>query len=299
MGADMHGSPGAWDRSPSQITEDAGPPGSCILEAKRVSARIGPDGGSLTLGAARLEIPPRTLERPTVIRLIRRPLEGVESSECDLRMMYTAEPFGLKARPTVPFVLYWSLQQAPPRMCPVISRTRDPDRLECYVSARPEDISRGLWSGRHEPCVEGGPRLDGRTVLLFSDRLGHFRLTSEYPIERGDDVGSEAAGACVPAPSGHDRRVYRLVVDGQVRGPYMWLAACQDSSDCDEGDFCAGACFPPRWGNCRSRPRECDDEPYRPVCGCDGRRYPNACEANRNGVALVTYARNGCEKPGK
>ena len=38
-------------------------------------------------------------------------------------------------------------------------------------------------------------------------------------------------------------------------------------------------------GECRIRPMACPRH-YRPVCGCDGQTYPNACEANRAGTSV-------------
>jgi hypothetical protein len=58
---------------------------------------------------------------------------------------------------------------------------------------------------------------------------------------------------------------------------------------CPEGQVCVfpiGACFPDASGTCRPQPAECP-EGGRPVCGCDGVSYRNACEAQQAGVVIA------------
>ena len=86
--------------------------------------------------------------------------------------------------------------------------------------------------------------------------------------------GNTYSNPCVAASEG---------VNVVSQGACVVEEQCNTNADCDEADYCfsENGCDAP--GVCQNRPQLCTRE-FRPVCGCDGRTYGNACEAAAAGV---------------
>ncbi|HXU31971.1 MAG TPA: hypothetical protein VN851_15475 [Thermoanaerobaculia bacterium] len=68
------------------------------------------------------------------------------------------------------------------------------------------------------------------------------------------------------------------------------VPGCAANDQCGADEFCArlyGECGKP--GRCEARPKECVEHGHpivKPMCGCDGKTYDNACLAAIAGVSI-------------
>lgn len=117
---------------------------------------------------------------------------------------------------------------------------------------------------------------------------------------------ADLAGTCVPVPEtcpkqgppvcGCDGTTYANeceILKAGVRPERQGACgregrSCRANEDCEASAFCEfreGTCGQRGAGYCVERTEVCTQE-FQPVCGCDGRTYPNACEARRAGVSI-------------
>lgn len=69
------------------------------------------------------------------------------------------------------------------------------------------------------------------------------------------------------------------------------LCAGPGELTCPDGQYCAGGLGKcpgeAQFGRCAARPDACTNV-YKPVCGCDGETYGNACQAAAVGVSIAS-----------
>ncbi|MFP6866611.1 MAG: Kazal-type serine protease inhibitor domain-containing protein, partial [Roseibacillus sp.] len=122
--------------------------------------------------------------------------------------------------------------------------------------------------------------------------------------------GQTYSNACMAAAAG---------VNVSSEGACGAQARCTSNADCGATDYCFSENGCNSAGTCQPRPVFCTLE-LRPVCGCDGRTYGNACAAASAGVNIASegacgaqarctsnadcgatdycFSENGCNSPG-
>jgi hypothetical protein len=124
---------------------------------------------------------------------------------------------------------------------------------------------------------------------------------------------ADQTGTCAPIPDacdlifdpvcGCDGRTYSnaclanlagvsVASDGECDGGPGAVCGGLLGTQCPNDQFCdfppgATCGFADATGICELRPTVCTDD-FNPVCGCDGRTYSNACEANAAGFSVLS-----------
>ncbi len=127
-------------------------------------------------------------------------------------------------------------------------------------------------------CAESGFSSTPKRFSAFVKELRAVRPKA------GTFLNVELTDQCKPVDS---------APGGTVCGGIAGTACPEANQYCDLGSKCK---MPDAQGICKTKPSICTRE-FRPVCGCDGKTYGNACTAAAAGVSIEHEGE--CRKPGK
>lgn len=130
-----------------------------------------------------------------------------------------------------------------------------------------------------------------RNVMKAQDRIKRCRIAS--PLWLALAAVSLGAGCQVEATDGASESIEAEPMELSGNGTIMVrLCGGLVGLTCKPGFFCdygiGGGCGEfYEFGACMPIPEGCTEQ-YDPVCGCDGKTYGNACEANMAGVSVAS-----------
>lgn len=149
--------------------------------------------------------------------------------------------------------------------------------------------SNGGTAGGAPDASSGGGQPDagmgastGGSATMDSGTDASMGTGGDSSAHPGPDAGGDSGSGGASADAG-------MGGDAGDAGPLV----CTDNGDCRQQAYCSksvGSCTSE--GQCIRRPLACLKN-YRPVCGCDGTTYSNACMAHQAGVN-IQFAR-ACE----
>lgn len=112
------------------------------------------------------------------------------------------------------------------------------------------------------------------------------------PDDRPSPVGPESPVDMVPVdPTAPEPPIERPPIEAGMMCGGIAGIACPEGAFCDMAGHCGAA---DQSGVCVAVPTKCTRD-FRPVCGCDGQTYGNACTAHAARVSV--FAQGECKAP--